>query len=407
MAAIAAGIAFTRPLGADYANPNCAAQLHCGDAAPGVRALADGDFGAFVREQRLIGPVSLYLRAPFAAAAPRDDPRLEYRLGAFACLLALGAAALLLAAEARIRGRPGWQQALAIAGVMANPLVFRALKLGHPEELAATAAVLAALVVGLRGRGLLAGLLIGLAICTKLWALAALPALVLLLAARDRRALATGLAAVALVAYAPLAIGDAGRFGDVVRSVEQLGTRPGTVTPANLWFPLARKASFRRVAQVRDGHPVFEQQEGYRLPGAVARIARASILLAALLLALWWRARASVLLLVALTLLLRCVMDPGNLSYYHLPFVVVLLAYEVVARGRFPWMAAAAMATLEAIVRLGPHVRTERGFAALYLGWAAAALAVLACHVRAITLRRPSQASATSLNRSASPSRDQ
>jgi hypothetical protein len=223
--------------------------------------------------------------------------------------------------------------------------------------------------------------LAGLAICTKLWALAALPVLVLLLAGRDRRLLAAGLAAVALLAYAPLAIGDADRFGDVVTSIEQLGTRPGTVTPANVWFPLAEKGRFRRVSQVRDGRPVFEEQEGYRLPAALARAARASVLVAALLLALWWRGRAAFLLVATLTLLLRCVLDPGNLSYYHLPFVVLLLAYEMLERARFPWMAAAAMATLEAISRLAPHIRTDGGFAALYLSWAALALVLMAAAV--------------------------
>lgn len=331
-----------------------------------------------MREQRLIGPVSFYVRAPFAAAAPEDDLRLEYRLGAFACLLVLGAAGLLLAAEARRLGRPDWLQALVVIGVVANPLVFRALQLGHPEEAVATAAAVAALVAALRGRGLVAGVLVGLAICTKLWALALLPVLVLLLAGRDRRMLAAGLVAVAVLAYAPLAIGDPGRFGDVVSSVERLGTHPGTVTPANIWFPLAEKARFRQMAEVRDGRPVFEEAEGYRLPGAPARIARGSVLLAALLLALWWRGRGAVFLLVAMTLLLRCVLDPGNLSYYHLPFVVALLAWEAVSRGGFPWMSAAAMASLEGIVRVGPHVHTDGRFAAIYLGWAAVAIGVLA-----------------------------
>jgi hypothetical protein len=340
-----------------------------------------------VRAQRLIGPVSFYLRAPFAAAAPPDDPRLEYRLGALACLLVLGAAGLLLAAEAGRRGRPGWLQALVVVGVVANPLVFRALQLGHPEEAVATAAAVAALVAALRGRGLAAGVLIGLAICTKLWALALLPVLVLLVAARNRRMLAAGLAAVALVAYAPLAIGDPGRFGDVVASMEQLGTHPGTVTPANVWFPFADKARFTRVAEVRDGRPVFEDAEGYRLPGALARIARGSILIAALLLVLWRRGRETALLVAALTLLLRCVLDPGDVSYYHLPFVVVLLAWEAVSRGGFPWMSAAAMATLEGIVRISPHVHTDGGFAAIYLGWAAVATAVLA--TRLAGSRRP------------------
>jgi hypothetical protein len=53
----------------------------------------------------------------------------------------------------------------------------------------------------------------------------------------------------------------------------------------------------------------------------------------------WWlrsgpgRDRDDVLLVFALVMLLRCVLDPWNLVYYHLPLVVALAAWEA-RRGR-------------------------------------------------------------------------
>jgi hypothetical protein len=42
------------------------------------------------------------------------------------------------------------------------------------------------------------------------------------------------------------------------------------------------------------------------------------------------------LLLLALVFLLRCLLDPWNVSYYALPFLFALLAWEVHARGGVP-----------------------------------------------------------------------
>jgi hypothetical protein len=46
--------------------------------------------------------------------------------------------------------------------------------------------------------------------------------------------------------------------------------------------------------------------------------------------------RTDALLLLALLLLVRCVLDPWNVLYYHLPLVVALLAWEVLDGRRIP-----------------------------------------------------------------------
>ena len=51
--------------------------------------------------------------------------------------------------------------------------------------------------------------------------------------------------------------------------------------------------------------------------------------------------RSDALLLLALLLLVRCMLDPWNVIYYHLPLVVALLAWEVLDGRRIPLLALA------------------------------------------------------------------
>ena len=74
------------------------------DAAPGIDALARLDLGGFLRAAPLMGPVSLVVRAPFAALAGGDQ-LLAYRLGALPCLAAM-AVLLYVLLRRDARGRP-------------------------------------------------------------------------------------------------------------------------------------------------------------------------------------------------------------------------------------------------------------------------------------------------------------
>src|SRR5207302_1113379 len=72
-----------------------------------------------------------------------------------------------------------------VALALASPVTFKALYFGHPEELLGAAMCAGALLLAARGRSLAAGVLLGLAIATKQWAvLAFVPTL---LAAREAR----------------------------------------------------------------------------------------------------------------------------------------------------------------------------------------------------------------------------
>ena len=111
LVAAAAAIAFTSPQGADYANFDCQLRQPCEDAQPVIDDLISGNYAALWREQGLLGPVSLVWRAPFASLASGTEAR--YRLGCFACLLVLAAAALLIASEMRRRGKRDCQNGYA------------------------------------------------------------------------------------------------------------------------------------------------------------------------------------------------------------------------------------------------------------------------------------------------------
>src|SRR3954469_3787451 len=128
--------AATSPLGTDYG----------ADAGPAIDALLRGDVrGAFAAGPPR-GQLSLSLRWPFAGLAPLagGDGLWTYRAGAVACLLAPAALAVALAtisgchstgADHRAaRALPLSVVLLGVGVLVANPIVVRALELGHPEE---------------------------------------------------------------------------------------------------------------------------------------------------------------------------------------------------------------------------------------------------------------------------------
>jgi hypothetical protein len=393
-AALAVGIccliAFTRPVGADYGNLDCHLRYaYCDDAQPAIDALIHGDLHRFFATQPLMGPVTEVLRAPFAALAGFDeyDPKLVYDLGSLACLLLLAAVALRVAAVVRDRGGPLWQQGLTAAILLLNPMVFRALAVGHPEEIATSALCVAVVLALLKDRYVLSGLLLGAAVASKVWALLIAPA-VLLAPGNARAVMRIGLAAgaVVLVLYAPLAIGDEGRLRGSVAAVNKLGSHAGGVTSANVWwFVAARKAPFERATGVVDGRIVMERDVGFTIDKGVARISHTLVLLVAALLGLLWsrsderrRRPETLLLLFALIFLLRCVLDPGDTSYYHLPAVVSLASYEGIACRRPPWASGWVIGWLTAMSWAAAHIHSDAGFGAFYLAWALPTVAALA-----------------------------
>jgi hypothetical protein len=334
-----------------------------------MRALIAGDYSSFVAQLPAYGG-SVIVRAPAAVvtAALGGGELAVYRAVSLPAILALAVLALVLARGMVALGARRGTILLAVALCACNPIALRALVLGHPEELMCAAFVVGAVLAAARDRPLLAGLLLGLAVGSKAWAVLAIGPVALALPRRRVAALALA-AVVAGALLIPLALGGGVAVHAAVHSARQTGT---LFNPWQIWWPL--------------GDVVNIGYDG--LPRAGARFAPAWLsplthpLIAALVVPAslaWWRLRTraasppapeQLLALLALLLLARCILDPWNNVYYELPFLVALLAWEVLCR---PWQAP--VLTLAATIATWVTCYTLNGqdpnlLCALYLAWA-------------------------------------
>jgi hypothetical protein len=307
------------------------------DAGPGMDALLRVDPGALLDRQPLMGLLSVLVRAPFAGIARLAGVGIEaeYHWGAIPCVLAVGLLALWLASIAVRRGTPRVVGALFVVVALVHPIVLDALNQGHPEELLGGALVVAAVVAATRGRAAGAGLALGAAIATKQWGtLAAGPAFAATTTAARRRLAAVAIA-LAAVLTVPLAAGGFTSFKAVTTAAASSSHAVGAY---NVWLPLAHNTE-RRYRE--NGRP--RVSHGHRLDPALGRIARPLIIALSLLLPLALALRRGgrpeadrVLAVLALVFLLRCALDPVDNVYYHAPFVLAVLAWDVVRAPRLP-----------------------------------------------------------------------
>ena len=372
--AAAFAAAFSLTDASDYANPFCG-HNRCNDAAPAIDALQHGHVGRFFDEQPAMGSFSLLVRAPAALAArvAGGGETWQYRAGALACLLAAVALGVALALRLLAHGHRfvAWLP-LGLLCVF-NPANGDALQRGHPEEILGAALLAgAALVAGARPVG--AGVLAGLAIATKQWALLGLLPVAFVAPAGQRARVVAVAAGVALLLALPMALGNPGAFRDATRAA---ANPPGTVKPLDIWFPFAGKHNV--TLRLPDGSRSSGQV--WALPRSADRAAHWLVVAAAAaLIALWWRRReraGPALYLLALLLLLRVVGDPRAHPYHHAPFVLALACTEAALLARFPWRTLGASALLAVTLRLfdsGPWSAAN----AVYLAWALPALALLA-----------------------------
>jgi Glycosyltransferase family 87 len=311
------------------------------DAGPTIDALLHGDVQQALASHPIMGAFAVLLRLPFAALANAlgGGETAIYRLGCFPCVFALGLLGVALAREMARRGAPRSAAAATAVICLVNPLTWEALRLGHPEELLCAAFVGWAALAAVRGRPLTAGLALGLALATKQWAaIAVLP--VLAAAPQKQLRLAVIAGAVTLALTVPVAVGDTGGF---VGATQQAGWAGKRVYPFNAVYPFA--PSEDRVIDVAGESRVVSVRV---LPTWVAHILHPLIVLLSIPLtaAFWLRRRRlephDVFALLALLFLLRCLLDPVDNAYYHVPFLVSLVAWEALARRRVPALGALA-----------------------------------------------------------------
>jgi hypothetical protein len=362
------------------------------EARPAFEALAHGHLLGFLRLVPAYGG-SLLLRAPFALlpSAWGGGELAVYRAVAVPGLLAGAALGIYLVARLRAAARPLLWRAVALGLCVANPLTLRALELGHPEELLGAAMCIAAVFLADREHPWLAGLMLGAAIANKEWALLALgPVLLVLPSRRSCCLLACGAMAAALTA--PIALVSSGAF--------VAGAR-GAASPSSAIFQPMQIFWFLGHHSPAAGHLLGPEKHDFRLaPGWIGRISHPLVIAVALPLS-WiaWRAReptqlrrtglAEGLLLLALLLLLRCMLDTWDNVYYPLPFVLALLAWET-EQGRPALLALLATALVWANGWLSLHVSADAQ-AAFFLIWSLPLSGALALKLLRRDLKLPHQ----------------
>ncbi len=356
------------------------------EAAPAYAALVAGHLNRFLTLAPAYGG-SLVLRAPFAAlpALWGGGALAVYRLAATPCLLASVAFGVWLVARMRATGRGRLARSVALFLCVANPLTLPALEVGHPEELLGAVLCVVAVLLAMADRPLWAGVVLGLAIANKEWAVLAAGPVVLALQHRRPAALAAA-GAVTGIVLAPLLLAHASGFA---ASVGAVATQTGSIfQPWQLWWFLGSH-----------GHVVYGLfgaiKPGYRTPpGWLGPFPH--LLIGALVVPLTAvrmrmrrpRADGDALLLLALLLLLRCALDPWNTSYYALPFLFALLVWETRARAEPPVLTLAASFAAWAVMQWLPNHASADLQALAFAALAVPAIALLGLAVYAANALR-------------------
>jgi hypothetical protein len=168
-------------------------------------------------------------------------------------------------------------------------------------------------------------------------------------------------------------------FEIATRSISAIATRPGTVTPANAWWPFAHWGVARWFLTANGRQTPFVEP-GYALPAALGQLTHPLIIALVAGVSVVYGRRVRVrdpehlLTLLALIMLIRCEFDPFTFSYHHAPFWLALLAAEGIKRRRLPLLAALSAAVL---YFLSHAALSPAQLNAVYLTWALALTVVL------------------------------
>jgi Glycosyltransferase family 87 len=375
------------------------------EAKPAFDALAHGHLSSFLQLAPVYGG-SLVERAPFALIPGLwgGGELAVYRMVALPCLLAAAALGVWLIVRMRAQGHGRLARAVALGLCVANPLTLSALEVGHPEELLGACLCVAAVLCAGRDRPLWAGLLLGLAIANKEWALLAVGPVLLALPAKYRLRCLASASAVAAAVLLPLMLSSSGGFA---ASAGATASTSSTIfQPWQIWWFFGYHGPH---VYGLFGMPLVDYRTGPAWAGVISHplIVAIGFALAG---ALWLRRGRSArgmserdaLLLLAVVLLLRCLLDTWNTGYYMLPFMFALLAWEVSGASRRP-----PVLTLMGVVlpwiclhELSAHGGNPDLQSALFLAWTLPLATALALQLYAprlklsVRLRRPGRTAA-------------
>jgi hypothetical protein len=353
------------------------------EASAAFNALAGGHVGEFLRLSPSYGG-SMVLRAPFAALAGilGGGEWAVYRAVSIPCVLVAGGLGVWLVAQMRAAGQPLLSRAAALGLCVSGPITMKALEIGHPEEIMTGVLCVGAVLAASGRRITWAGVFLGLAVATKAWALVAIGPVLVALPARQWRALLVA-GAIAGAVLAPLAVAHPANFATNTGSMASTGV---VFQPWQAWWFTGRHAGIVRGG---DGHA----KPGYRTPPAwIAPVTHPLIVLLSLALSglLWLLrgrrrvARLDALLLLALLLHLRCVLDTWNFVYYAVPLLLALVTWEGLASRRPPVLSLSATVALWVLFQELPRRGVSADALSLaYLAWAVPAAVGLAVRLYA------------------------
>jgi hypothetical protein len=386
------------------------------EALPAVQALVHGQLSTFFSTAPVYGG-SLLERAPFALLPGLwgGGDLAVYRMLAAPCLLAALLLGVWLLGRLRASGSGRFAPAVMFGLCVANPLTLAALELGHPEELLGGVLCVAAVLLAARDRPVWAGLLLGAAIANKQWALIALGPVLLALPgsrplSRGRLLCTASAGAVSLALLGPFALVAPASFASGMHGAASPGS--AIFQPWQLWWFLGHHGGVVR--------GVFGAvKPGYRIgPAWAAAVSHPLIVALApvLTLAAWPsrrktlrsfgqklgfqvtsevglrrhstssdRREARALLLLALLLLLRCMLDTWDIVYYPIPFVLALGSWESLGARRAPVLALASAVAVWAEWRWLPSIVSADAQAAFFILWSVP----LAAGMAAGLYRRP------------------
>jgi hypothetical protein len=335
------------------------------EALPSFTALAHGDVGGFFAAMPVYGG-SLVIRAPFALLPDLwgGGSLAVYRSVAVPGLLAGVWLGLVLDRRMRKAGERLAARRVALLVCAASPVSVLALQIGHPEEILGAGLCVGAILLAARDHALLAGLLLGLALANKAWAVLAVVPVLLALPRRRGLALVVAGGVAAAIVVPVLKLMDAPANFLLTNTSE-------IFQPWQVWWFAGD------TGQVVQGF--YGVKPDYRAaPEWMSTLARPAVLAVCVGLALAWawtgRRRPrfpDVLLLLAVVMLARCLVDPWNTSYYHLPFLFALVTWEVHARRGVPLLALTATLATWATFDLLPRYVAPDVQSLSYLAWAA------------------------------------
>jgi hypothetical protein len=337
---------------------------YASEVMPAYDALTTGHLSQFLALAPGYGG-SLELRAPFAFLPGlwHGGEVAVYQAVSIPCLVAAALFAVWLVGRMRAFGVGRLARATALGLCVVNPVTLYALQDGHPEELLGAVLCVAAVLAALRGRAGWTGVLLGLAIVNKQWALLAIgPVLVALPAHRWRTMAVAGTIAVGF--YLPLLLPAYITHSAGSGTAAVVQSSSGTVfQPWQLWWFFGTH-----------GHAVQDTfgivKVGYRAPPAWIGIISHPLIVAlsvpATLLALR-RGRRDALLLLAFLLAMRFMFDTWDTVYYPLPFIFALLAWETLQRREPPVLSLVASVVVWLVYIVAPEHLTADAQAALFL----------------------------------------